>query len=1027
MSDNHPYPRHHQHDGTNTNYRNENEDTENHTNRNDNNYHLRNPYSPHGKISQQQQQQQQQQKQHPNPSWQNSNQGDINNPYSQRTKRNDAQQQKSNQGNNIRSNNSSFAIKPGAPRDGHQKQHHHQQSLGNELNVTQGSRSRPVLPQTNAQQQPIQGQQKEQNDSNILLDKLREQLDQSNESNFELEASVMALEAELQHTKQALKERADSERSKLEHELRLAQQESKRWKLLAQQQQQQKGRSIVRDANFQETIASVPSAQSTSASTFSNRLLGDSAGLRPSSPKKKKADIEDIHDNHEHFSIDQNSLEISDESLRRHKFSPKEQLGRQNLQVCRLARNLLEQLEPLTGYVGDSTKSAPSLHRGSKRTQSDADLSKTTHVAMDIEEDEKDHREYKKRDDDDASIRRILLSIATDSNENLDPPFFQYNQDLQNPELSPSFKWSEGKLLEWLVVTFSSESSDRYWSMLLLQSSEARKYVAMNVCWNWVPELEGSKIEQQPQHITILHPRKAINRHRRSRIRPLTPEGDIQSQATNLSEWQKQARQSLHNPWWTPKDIVTPNVHAFSSTNCTKSVSLTQKASSLAFRKWVTSLSASWNPRHLHTLRVLLAEEAGRKEFAVGSSDHDSGAWWSLCYSSVANTLQRIILTKLSRSKRKRGKGGFIITKPTSSRSNLTQRSNASSNGKNRNRRNRIGRFEERLERLTEGKGISDVHCVEEEDKILSYALCVWMGLMQVASQEQLERWYEDRTGLDIAKHNTKERQFESSEQPCGGLFMVSILLDLLDELQFDQWGSKADAMSLSQILSTGVIVDQRKLERGIKRESNGSNRAIKEKLDGFDKNDWDISKQSSHILPHWYNTLIATLTQIGKTRGGMKILRSRVKDYPEKTDWMGNALDVSLRHLHTLSLHLDNVRTRHGSIVRFDVNNTGDSDISDRDVFCSGDPLMVSLLRSVEAWVRFWHQILLFAQSAENISFRALVLDLQDWFTSACATLLASEEVNQEIKAMIRWQLDELMMDEEDYEESRRQLDGRN
>ena len=87
----------------------------------------------------------------------------------------------------------------------------------------------------------------------------------------------------------------------------------------------------------------------------------------------------------------------------------------------------------------------------------------------------------------------------------------------------------------------------------------------------------------------------------------------------------------------------------------------------------------------------------------------------------------------------------------------------------------------------------------------------------------------------------------------------------------------------------------------------------------------------------------------------------------------------------------------------------------------------MVTLLRSVEAWVRFWHQVLLFAQSTENISFRALVLDLQDWFTSTCATLLASEEVSREIKAMVRWQLDELMMDEEDVEESKRQLVGRN
>ena len=534
--------------------------------------------------------------------------------------------------------------------------------------------------------------------------------------------------------------------------------------------------------------------------------------------------------------------------------------------------------------------------------------------------------------------------------------------------------------------------------------------------------------DQRRQTITTLRPLEVRHRRRKSRIRPITEKSNAEIHATNLVEWQKQARQSLRNSWWTPKDVANPNglysapnAHAFSNTNFMKSISLTQKASSSAFCEWVTSLAASWNPRHLHMLRVLLAEEAGRKDFAIGTSDHNCEAWWSLCYSSVANTLQRIIIAKLSRSKRKRDKRGLVATKSTSGRSSFSQRSNASSN-----RRNRIGRLQYRSEKLMEGRGAIGVHMIEEEDKILSYALCVWMGLMQVASPDQLETWYEDRTGLDIAKEDTEDRLYGSSETSCGGLFMVSILLDLMEELQFDQWSSNADltnAMSLSHILSTGVILDERQLKRRKQNENVPSDGAA---LQGGDKGGWGTSKQSSRILPQWYNASIATLTQIGKSRGGMRILRSRVKDYPEKSDWMGNVLDVSIRHLHTLSLHLDDLPTRHGSIVRLDENSTGD-DISDHDVFCGGDPLMVTLLRSVEAWVRFWHQVLLFAQSTENVSFRALVLDLQDWFTSTCATLLASEEVSREIKAMVRWQLDELMMDEEDFEDSRRQLVGRN
>jgi hypothetical protein len=135
---------------------------------------------------------------------------------------------------------------------------------------------------------------------------------------------------------------------------------------------------------------------------------------------------------------------------------------------------------------------------------------------------------------------------------------------------------------------------------------------------------------------------------------------------------------------------------------------------------------------------------------------------------------------------------------------------------------------------------------------------------------------------------------------------------------------------------------------------------------------------------------------------------------------------------LHALALHLDDIRTRHGSILRLGECTCGSDERSKEgypnrdDPLWGGDPEAANLLRSVEAWVRLWHQILLYAQSRDGISFRSLVLDLQDWFTSSCTTLLASEEVRREIKAMIRWQLDELMMDEEDYEESQRNLGQR-
>jgi hypothetical protein len=51
-------------------------------------------------------------------------------------------------------------------------------------------------------------------------------------------------------------------------------------------------------------------------------------------------------------------------------------------------------------------------------------------------------------------------------------------------------------------------------------------------------------------------------------------------------------------------------------------------------------------------------------------------------------------------------------------------------------------------------------------------------------------------------------------------------------------------------------------------------------------------------------------------------------------------------------------------------------------------------------------------------VSFRSLSLDLQDYYTSAYAMLVSSDATRPEIKAMIRLQLEELSLDEEEHEE---------
>ena len=879
----------------------------------------------------------------------------------------------------------------------------------------------------------------------------------------------MALEVELQHTKQTLQQQADSDKSKLEHELRLAQQEAKRWKLLAQQQQQ-KGRSIV---GFSETLPSLENtttSTSISTSTFSNHLLGDPLDVRPSLSLVGKP-ISGTRSHEEDLTIDapegnlltqpQKVLAENTLSPRYHNLSQPRRLEQKNSPVSRLARNLLEQLGPFNANARYSKTKTPNTNQG--QTSKDIRGPNSTLLPLDMEEG--DGGGFKcENNNDDASIRRVLFSIASADSENIDTDLFRHNNTWQQPKLTHPITWTEGKLVEWLVVTFPSKSSDRYWSMLLLQSPEARKHVTENVCLDSVPSVSAYQdLQKQHHHNNSVGHQKSGRRRRRNRIRPATSEDDSENYATKLDKWQNLVRNSLHNPWWNPNDIVSKNEidhkhnanGASKHTTTSKSMSSPQRVSCLAFREWVASLAASWNIRHLHTLRVLLAEEAGRKDLAIDASGHDSAAWWSLCYPSTAFTIHWIVYGKLIRSKKKREKREFATAKVAGNRSNSNPR-NAS--GASDSRRYRTGMLQDRLEllqnlrekgRMTttafgsveklpgifpdtrEGKTVFGAKNIEEEeeDQVLAYSLCVWIGLLKVATPEQLEAWYGNQTGIGVAKSDKKEQLHNSWKQRFldatdGGLFMVSILLDLLEELQFDHWVSEDDSMnpmSLSFLLSTGVLSDRKEEEKTKQKGKNNAHSASgKETQRGYDDDVSGTSTQSSsNILPQWYDTVIAVLTQVGKTRGGMRILRSRMMDYSQ-SDCMGNALDVSIRQLHTLALHLDDVRTRHGSILRF-VENTGgidDDSNSDNDIFWGGDPLMAGLLRSVEAWVRLWHQILLFTISTENTSFRTLVLNLQGWFTSACATLLASEEVRREIKEMIQWQLDELTMDEEDYDD---------
>jgi hypothetical protein len=121
----------------------------------------------------------------------------------------------------------------------------------------------------------------------------------------------------------------------------------------------------------------------------------------------------------------------------------------------------------------------------------------------------------------------------------------------------------------------------------------------------------------------------------------------------------------------------------------------------------------------------------------------------------------------------------------------------------------------------------------------------------------------------------------------------------------------------------------------------------------------------------------------------------------------MGNALDVAIRQLFALSL----------------INEEEEVDDQKEDF----GPTLPSHCRieqqlAIDAWIRLWHQVLLFVQqkngAASIISFRSLVLDYQDYYTGACARLLTNENTRPDIQTLLRQQLEELSMDEAEHED---------
>jgi hypothetical protein len=172
--------------------------------------------------------------------------------------------------------------------------------------------------------------------------------------------------------------------------------------------------------------------------------------------------------------------------------------------------------------------------------------------------------------------------------------------------------------------------------------------------------------------------------------------------------------------------------------------------------------------------------------------------------------------------------------------------------------------------------------------------------------------------------------------------------------------------------------------------------------LTNIQESQWDLAEP-------YYLESIQWLQRVARFPQGMMLLRTRVPPVSGGNgDFMPNAIDVAITHMHKLTV-------------------TDDSIIHRKDV--------ALVQHSIEAWIRFLHQVLFLCQqppatpSSPVVTFRSLLLDVQDLFTSACGLLLTNPlemtptSIRDECKKMIRLQLEELSLDEEEHEELKQSL----
>lgn len=519
--------------------------------------------------------------------------------------------------------------------------------------------------------------------------------------------------------------------------------------------------------------------------------------------------------------------------------------------------------------------------------------------------------------------------------------------------------WTEAQLVEFLLQQPPSLSIQYFWQRALTLSRAGRRGILQAM----------ALLEQDAE--AIPKPSKA------SRIRRLNPDGTA---GPELQDTRQMQRRQI---WYQPGKIYPLQQEQVES-SAVMAVDVVQD--------WINHRLETYNAKHLQLL-VMVLEDCPLNSTKI---------WWTTVFSGVAlellplhakytTTATTATTTKRHHKHKKASSSprGTVVGGHHHHHRHRSKHHGRPSSGSNHSVGTDLegpgGSFQRRL-RFTHSHHDTNDSTHSNNDDLLLACLTLLERLVAATKLDFLkEQWYfwdttSDNGVTTITPTPRQPYMFESPDKATeeSALFWIGIVLDILEGVNQSYF-----------------------LERGDHNANSGP--------------------KSLEWLPIWYPQVIALLMTIGRTTWGMTALCTRLPD-SNGGECLPNALEVGIMHLFYLSCMDDNA----------DDENTEDSLWQEN---------LSSLHRqqqrrvAMDAWVRLWQQVLLFVQGQhtnENydeaspiqnapktiISFRSLVLDLQDYYTSACTRILSDPDMKPEIHAMVRQQLEELALDEEEHDD---------